>query len=674
MITSQDASLTAAQWAALRDATGDLYYQVLIEQYAPEWSSHDTVGGRSHTTCFDAVVCDDTLVRATGTTNTITIDTLATEDAGDQAWSSQDLVATSIDTSAGISLVASGSTVRVFWYDGTSIRYFESVDEGTTWGASTLALAVSNLEYLAATATTTCHYIAETSQDNHRLGVIVDSGGWAATNSHIRWPLPIGSLDAINFDSKDIIVIAADLPPLLGHSVSGTALVWEINRVSGLLIFTYDNARWSDFESFDVVDRYGERRRTYPKLSSYSDLLFLTYWAKDGDYNTHEAIVTSRCKDDLAFELPAQMNDGTLQEPVVFLKRGNHCYIVNSITTQRSSSVAFCGDAQVTEDASSYVTAINSNMIQARGTQFRLSNPDDVLRGSGYLLGSDYAQQIKLTLGYYYKEGASVSTLSTQVSLSDVYVVENDKMLPKQALLVDTADRLAMLNTIVSPKANEWPSQIIGADHYIDPTGTGYGGLGHTAPQAGSFETANEELRMRSANAEGMAWSTFCPRMFNGSCSLAIKLHYDDQDEYAGIAFWAADKDYLWYTAYHPDEDTLYLYERQNGTDTEMDSVATMGWQKDTWYYLKVTLNYAQILVYTSTDGVTWTERIDYEREAIQPTDYSGLTGLPITSGWAGPIAWGYSPNPTYPVDPPPVVPTDELVIVGLDGGGIYIQ
>jgi hypothetical protein len=674
MITDTEASLTTAEWEALRDETGNLYYNVTVEQYAPEWESHDTVGGRDHSTCFDATVCNDTLIRATGTTDTITIDTLASEDAGDQSWSTQDITATGIDTSISVSLVVSGNTARVFFYNGSVILYCESADKGSTWGAATIALAVSDVEHISATGLTTCHYIKETSQGNHQLGCIIYSGGWSDSESHIKYPLPIGTMDAISFNGEDVIVVAADLPPLLGHAISGTTLVWEINRVSGLLIFIYANGKWSDHRHFDVLDRFGDRRRNYPRLSSYDDLLFLTYWVKEGDYNTHEAIVTSRCKSGLAFELPAQMNDATLQEPVIFLKRGDHAYLVNAITTQRSDSVAFCGDAQVSEDISSYVSGITSSMAQSKSTQYRIQNPDDVLRGPGKLLGSDYAQQIRLTLGYYYGSGVDVSTLSTQVTLSDIYVVENDKRLPKIMLGVTTADRLALLNAISSPNANEWPSQAIGADHYIDPTGTGYGGLSHTAPQVGSFETTNEELRLRSSNAEGVAWSTFCPGMFNGSISLAIKLHYDDKNEYAGVVFWGADKDNLWYVTYHPDEDALYLVERQDGEDTIYDTVFPMGWEVDTWYWIKVVLNYARILIYTATAANEWIEKIDYERAVIRASEYLGLTGLPLTSGWAGPIGWGYSPSTSYEPPTTPVTGSDEIVFVGTDGGGIYRQ
>jgi hypothetical protein len=82
------------------------------------------------------ILCNDVIVRAyrPAAANTLTIDTLADEAGGDNSWASQNLVATNI-TTVPPTLAVSGSTVRVFWYDNTDIKYFESVDKGTNWGA-----------------------------------------------------------------------------------------------------------------------------------------------------------------------------------------------------------------------------------------------------------------------------------------------------------------------------------------------------------------------------------------------------------------------------------------------------------------------------------------------------------------------------------------------------------
>lgn len=673
MITATEAGLSVANWEALRDATGDIYYKLQLEQYAPEWAAHDTVGGRSHTTCFDAVSLSDRLIRAIGGTDIITVDTLLNEDGGDEAWSSQNVTATGIDTSVSLSIAFSGATVRVFYYNGTNVYYVESLDSGATWGAAQLVGAVSDLECLAASATDRVYFFSKTTtKENHLLSQFYYDGSWTEYASHIRWPLPIGTMDAIAIGDTDSIVVAVDFPPYISRAISGTTLVWKINRVSGFAIFHYDtdDAKWSNYYMFDLVDQYNNRRRNYPKLSSYSDWYFLTYWRSDGDFVEHDGIVCSRSKDSPIFELPSQMNDGTLVEPAILLVQGNYVYLLNSITTRRSDSVAFNGNATVTEDITSYVKHIESTQSGTRNTSVLLSNPSDVLRGAGKLLGSEYAMQAVLDLGYT----VSGSDLSAQVLIADVSTIGRSETLPIDNIRAGLSDRLSLTNIIIAEGANEWESQQIGADTYIDPTNTGYGGLKHTSPQAGSFETTNQELRIRSSNQEAIAWSTLVSNVFCGNIERAVKCHYSDKDEYIGTCFWAADKDNLWYTAWHPDEDTIYLVERQDGSDTVRASYGGLGWGIDVWYYLKVDLQYAKILVSISTDGVTWTNIIDYERATISVLSYLGLSGLPLTCGWTGLIGYGYTPKETWEDPGPPVVYGDEIVIVGTEGGGVYIK
>lgn len=692
MITKTESGLTQPQYEKLRDLYGllgiggDVSYQVMLEQYAPEFSLHDTVGGRSSTTCFDAAVSGTWLVRVAagsfsdiggGAISNIAVERLSSEDVGDQIWQTQYVSVSAFDASVPLSLGVTGNAIRVFWYDGTSIRYNESLDNGATWGAEQVVEALADVEALAATSTTQLHVrYTTTTKQNHRLAVIVDDGGWSRTDSHVRWPLPVGNMDAIALNTDtDIVVMAADLPPILGRQIISTTLAWKIERVCALVYFTYQNGRWSNHYTFDVVDRFSSRTRAYPALSSYGNFLFLTYLRTEGEYNEHTSTVTARSQDGLCWELPAPMSDD-MDYKSILLKRGNHLYLLDSVHTQRSFSVAFNEElvsGETSEDVSDYVMQISSNIVQTRSTTVVLSNPDDVLRGAGHLLVDVRAMRARIWLGY----DDSGTDITTQVVLAHLAQVERDRPVPVDHLILTLIDPLSLLGVISVEGAHEWPSQQIAGDNYHDPLASGYGGLGHTAVQAGGWESINDELRLRSNNTEGVTWSTHVSNMFCGSISTAFRMHYDDKNEYAGVVFWSADKNYLWNVVYHPDEDTLYLYERQEGTDTLRGSAAALGWSVDTFYWVRVEMNYAYITVYTSTDGVSWTSRITYERQALTTLDYMGIRGLPLTAGWVGDIAYGYTPAPSYSGPAPgTVVAPDglELIIVGTFGSGVYVE
>ena len=101
--------------------------------------------------------------------------------------------------------------------------------------------------------------------------------------------------------------------------------------------------------------------------------------------------------------------------------------------------------------------------------------------------------------------------------------------------------------------------------------------------------------------------------MWNGSAQSGIKVAQTTSDDYAGIIFRAHDKNNFWHLSYDADNDKLKLCERKSNVDTAHVGMS-IGWGPNTWYYLKVRYRYAYITVYTSTDGIVWTERFSFEQ------------------------------------------------------------
>jgi len=206
MKTATECGLTQGQWEALRDETGDASFSLEIEQYSLSLTSHDSDGHGSSIDNFDAIVCDDTIVRAwRSAADTISIQTLADEDGGDQSWSAAvTLTATGIDEDVPVTLATDGSiNVRVFYYDGTAgqIEYFANAAKGVgnaaSWGSSTLAASQENVQFIAAVSLTRVHYAFQTAAYNTRLAVASYSGSWSSSKQ--GWH-PLG--DALPDDRK----------------------------------------------------------------------------------------------------------------------------------------------------------------------------------------------------------------------------------------------------------------------------------------------------------------------------------------------------------------------------------------------------------------------------------------------------------------------------------------
>jgi hypothetical protein len=356
--------LSTANYAALLAATTDPTLEVVLEQYSLAFSSHDSDGHTSAIDQFDAIVCDDVVVRAyRSAADTLSIQTLATEDGGDESWSAAvDLAATDISATVPVSLATDGSTdVRIFYYDATTeqIEYFENTAKGVgaagTWGASTLCIAAADLEFLAAAALTRVHYTRTTTENNRRLYVVSYNGSWSATASDVYWQLPIDSFDAVVGNqvddgaaaTNDIIVMSSYLPHIISRKIENTELIYTVNEVQGLVLFRYQNGRWNEHRIFDVVDEapaFPSRRDL--RLSKSGEWIFLTYFRDDGTATySHTAIAISRSKDGIRWELPYLITQD-IDATAILLKRGNHAYLLNSDDTYRSMSAGYSGDAK----------------------------------------------------------------------------------------------------------------------------------------------------------------------------------------------------------------------------------------------------------------------------------------------------------------------------------------
>ncbi len=680
----------ANAYDAFISETGDPAFGVSLEQYNLSLALRYSGGAGSNLATFDAIVCGSVLVRAWPDTDKVVIETMVTEDSVNQTWSSQNVVATDIDTTIAISLAVSGNTVRIFWYDGDTVKYNESVDNGAAWGGITTASAIADLEFLAASALTRVHCLTRTTKNNLRFHALKYNGSWSDTASQLYWPFTPTSFDAVaggQVDdgaaaTNDVIAMTTDLPPMIGVKVVNTELVHILERVQGVVVLRYQNGRYSDHLNMDVMDNVpSPPSRHSLRLSSYDEWLFMTYIRKDGTATgyVHESIALSRSRDGVSWELPYLLTKFS-SGPAVLLKRGNHAYVVDSLVTYRSFSVGYTGDAKIAQDISEDVLSINTKMGDIQDVQLTVGNPEQVL-DSTVPFSSDAILQARVELGYYISDVATVQ----QVLLADVDVITGSKKLPTDHIVIGGRDILSRLMTVRADYVQEWETQAAGGDNFESADDTDYSGMRRTAVYGGTWKTPAGEniLALLSSQNPGVAFNTYVRDAQNGAIQSGVIVPSTDVGDYAGVCFRAYDKQNLWYTAYKPDADQLVLVERRQDAD-QVQTYVNMGWAFDTQYYIMARFRYGLIQVYTSTDGINWTESISFECSGIQSAADWTFGNLPNLTGRMGYVGYGYTApgvDPGYDFIPPPlglpdVLPDDgeagEYLGAGGEGGFAY--
>ncbi|NIV37479.1 MAG: hypothetical protein GWN58_51095, partial [Anaerolineae bacterium] len=267
MITESESGLSAADYAALGAATGDLALDIDLQRYGPVWAAHpdDHASGWSGPN-FDAILVGSYIVKAynPNTSNVSTVSDisafyLASEVSGisDASWVEIPQAPPDLDAEVPLSLAVDGNVVYLFYYSlfDEAIRYCTASIPGGSWSASALVGAVADVEFLMATSHTKVHYITRTSDKlNWRLHYYENDGGWSATDSDIYWPFPVYAADAVDMGTYDLIMLASEMSPYLGSRAHGTKVTTEANRVQAIVTFRETNGRWSDHKQIDTID------------------------------------------------------------------------------------------------------------------------------------------------------------------------------------------------------------------------------------------------------------------------------------------------------------------------------------------------------------------------------------------------------------------------------------
>jgi len=611
---------------------------------------------------FDACMASEYLLRVyfstlsdlgSGALSDIHCERLPDETEGDCAWEALTMPTMS-PVSVPPSIVTNGNLARIFFSSGEKIQYIEcsdvSIDGTPSFGNPVDVATVSGVLFLAAVSTDKVYYITQTSQNNRRMHVAEESppGSWTATSSDVYWPFPIYAFDAEALSEYDVLMMASELSPLIGSRAVGTEVTTEAEAVQGIVTFRVANGRWSDHDVIDTIDQVEEfPSRGSLRLSQANDILFASYTrcGGKGDY-TYTKLAIARSKDGINWEFPELLD--TITAPAVVLPRDDYLYVAGVSCTMRSPCCAWAGQTPVSTDITDYVTGIESQAAEIRTTRTVLSNPGNVLDGT--LAVPDSRVQIVHDLGYVIDGAGTRVTVSTE----DVTAYGNNRQLPRRGVSLRSQDVLSRINRVVSDYATEWPGQQAGRDAYNDPTGTGYGGMTHTAPYTGSWEASGGICKLTSRCMQGLAVSTFVTDALNGSIRAGFLLHETDKGEYVGVALRIFDKDNFTYVAYFADDDTISLRQVIGGDETTLATSGAMSWTIDgsTWYYIMARVHYGMVYVYTSTDGVTWSA-VSWDTGSAETPGMVGFdnANLQVWSGKFGLIGYAYAESAASPPD-----------------------
>lgn len=466
------------------------------------------------------------------------------------------------------------------------------------------------------------------------------------TNSDIWYQYPIQSFEACEYNNSDVIVVATQTPGMVSTKAELDQTYRYIEHSGGVLSWVYSNGQWSNHYEVDVVDNISETMiRRNVRLSVTHDRLTLTCFAATGELPY--AISSYRhyhSKDGKHWSIGRILS---LDEPPTY--SGLKIVAVDDIAFALDAVSIYVSDCtmelgysspNVQLDISDDIASYSYSQNNASSASITIENQDGAYDGHELI---NINNQILLYhyAGYWVDE----ELLMVLIGITEVDTLEFVYEADSQVINVVSRDFLAwMTDKYTSENSEYWEGQLVGADDYKDNTTTRYGGLRHSATQAGTWHTAENKLELRSNNKEGISFNTHNPYIWNGSYQSEFELSALSGTEYAGLVFRALDKDNLWHATYFQSTDTIQLRQRKGGTDTLKASSPTLSWNADTnVHYLRVVFYYAHITVYYSGDGITWTEAIDYYANGIH--DIETVGNLLLDKGYVGQIASGYDPQ-----------------------------
>lgn len=647
-IEQNESGLTAGQYTNITSQTERQIFKIEAHRWNLDFSSFALpyAPANGSTKYFDAISCNSQLVHFTeGVVHVFD------QDGNNHA--SYTILDSYVDTvpptlvedsnSAYLYLAISAGTIR---------RYAFTVSLATISlaGTSDIVTGATQIVHTAATSSTRVHYIDFNDTSNLSNLQVAEWNGasWDITVSDIHWMYPVQSMDSIAVpqnNGADSIVILSQIPSNITLRVVNDKVIKSLELNAGIVSFIYKNNSWSDHFMVESVSniRAWRFRRTV-KAEVINGKIFAMVYGVDGEESYYSPLYRYYTSKDgrnwsLGIGLDITVTAGSHGAKMVFL--GDYIYVFQSHQAWRSLSTLQTGStpSSLMEDISNYVIGANITHDRAMQIDLELGNADGHFDNHPIINENNIVNIIPY-VGYYVNGEA----LLMRVGVLEIDAIRRDTEPGKTSIKMVGRDRYSWLtDRTQSEEPHYQDGQMLGGDEYLDYTNTYYGGMRHTAPQKGVWQTQNDELVLNSNNEEGISFQTFSAYIWNGSYKTKFRLSTSSSLEYAGIVFRAIDKDNQWMAVYRQGTDTLQLIEKVNEEETVKASVGSMGWNDLNSHWLWVYFRYGRIRVYGSNDGVTWTEKISYLQYGQHDIGSSGP--ILLDRGYVGQVGYGYSPK-----------------------------
>lgn len=546
-------------------------------------------------------------------------------------------------TPLSVSLKESSGTW--YWYMAGTFGVYRcsSTDNGATWSSWSMLQSSSTL--LVSGVDTRYWTVTTNSQGN---GIVK----WYTTDNPsgdtdlVFSSIP-RSIDSLAWDGKVVMVVAMDIPGRTTMTMQGNTPVRHVVRSGGILGFIASNKNVSEEIEIDLVDQYTSfRYRESVRLSYLADKLIVTCAASDGhaehSFRSYRYYTTKDGKHWSAGKVLHNFSS-SLSRPVTFEVKGDSAYLLDRKKVWISPATYITGNSTVVYDITDRVLALQSQQQDMRQSGLVISNEDDFLDTIKTL---DATWTVVTSIGY-----ESVGLIQYAVeeidSWSEEVVINGPEHI--RAAKATCRDRTAwMTDDVTAEEPKYWQAQLAGADVYEDTTGSGYGGMAHTATQSSSWRTVDNTLLLTANNEEGVAFSTFDSAIWNGGVEYGFRLSLANNREYAGVCFRAIDKDNLWAAWYDQASDRILLIRRMSGSDSIVASSSALGWGSVVltgYRFIRAIFKYARVYIETSVDGMTWDRVISYTTPGNQiiAGESMPINNRIIERGFVGCIGKGYS-------------------------------
>lgn len=699
-ITQAESGLGSTDYDALLTATANIVPQLTVLRQNPAFDTYLGRISRPTDTPFSVASDDTKLVRA----YTDPAGELFTETYASGTWSAPQSLAVSQALIAP-KVVKNGSTWEIYSVNSLGYIYRATSSDAVTWGTHVVYSSVNLVGTIfisVVLGTTPLVYAVVTGSNGTHSIVALNTT--TSFDLGITWANKIYDFDAVDYavqpddttginsntGERHCLVMSCLLPASYTYKTISGLPVKQALPAGGIISFIIrppagsrpaQSSRWYPVHIFDqwntdIQSRTSARIMTTNSIfgvSNNRDTLWVTSVGFEGDQNDVDTSYSYRVasyygsRDGKHWSqsqiVPLDVDtagDGDFAGGAAIVKSGTKLYLVTPTALVSSEGcVEFYNTPEaLTMDLTSRVLSYTSSTNMARSSDIVLDNRDGLLWTSFFV-------------------NPGVYTLIAKMNGVQVSVEEIDSIGPEakasghgfnENIHITTRDHMAWItDRVESAQAEQWDNQLAAMDTFTNINGQTDSGLAHVDTVKGNFGTTANTLIAKPKYSESIAFhTTGSGHISDGEIAAIFEIpiptshggtNSTDSPTYAGVIFWAVDKDNLWACWYNYWSGKIEIVERADGVSTvrhqitptsAFSTLALAGNRVG----LLVDIRGATVNVYESV-AIYSNIGARYDLSYIYTVAY----GTPLLKGSFGVIACGFSDQDSGSIDEPLPIP-----------------